>query len=372
MRFELSETQKQIEKTARQFLSNECPIGEVRRLMETSTAHDAALWKKMADQGWTGMIFPEEFGGMGLGMIEMAATFEQMGRALLPGPFYSTVALAGPLIQAAASVDQKRMYLTPLCEGTLIATAALIEGEADWDTAAWHTTCSNGKLSGRKMFVTDAAAADLIVVAAQNGLFIVPKGAPGMRIVPLKAIDVTRKMYEVSFENTPAEKIAEGAAAERAIAYALKVATVALTAEMAGGMQKLIEITVAYAKARKQFDQPIGKFQAVQHMCADMFLWSESTKSAVYYAAYALEKDLPEADSAVAVAKVYAGDAYRETGNRAIQVHGGMGFTWENDVHLYYRRAKACETALGDAAYHRERIARTLVEGDANSAAVAG
>jgi alkylation response protein AidB-like acyl-CoA dehydrogenase len=366
MRFELSETQKQIEKTARQFLANECPIAEVRRLMETCTAHDGRLWKKMADQGWTGMIFPEEFGGMSLGMIEMAATFEQMGRALLPGPFHSTVALAGVLIDAAGSQEQKQKYLTPICEGTAIATAALIEAGADWDASSWETTAQGGRLSGRKMFVADAAAADAIVVTArvngEAGLFVVPKGAQGTGITALKGMDLTRKIYEVTFDDTPAEQLARGPAATSALTRALKVATVALTAEMSGGMQRLIELTVEYAKARKQFDQPIGKFQAVQHMCADMFLWSESTKSAVYYAAYALDQNLPEADSAVSVAKVYAGDAYRETGNRAIQVHGGMGFTWENDVHLYYRRAKACETALGDAAYHRERIASLVVD----------
>jgi alkylation response protein AidB-like acyl-CoA dehydrogenase len=366
MRFELSETQKQIEKTARQFLTNECPIAEVRRLMETCTAHDAGLWKKMADQGWQGMVFPEEFGGMGLGMVEMAAIFEQMGRALLPGPFHSTVALGGVLIDAAGSEEQKRKYLTPICEGSAIATAALIEADADWDATTWQATARDGKLTGRKMFVTDAAAADSIVVWARSNaepaLFLVSKGAPGIGITALKGMDLTRKIYEVTFDNTPAERIASGAAAEAALAHALKVATVALTAEMSGGMQRLIELSVEYAKARKQFDQPIGKFQAVQHMCADMFLWSESTKSAVYYAAYALDKNLPEAYSAVSVAKVYTGDAYRETGNRAIQVHGGMGFTWENDVHLYYRRAKACETALGDAAYHRERIANLVVD----------
>jgi len=362
MRFELSETQKQIEKTARQFLSNECPVAEVRRLMETETGHDAPLWKKMAEQGWMGMLVAEEFGGMGLGIVELAATFEQMGRALLPGPFFSTVALAAPLIEAAASAEQKHKYLTPICEGAAVATAALIEADANWDPASWRTSCTGGKLSGTKMFVTDAAAADWMVVAAADGLFVVPKNAPGVRITALGAMDLTRKLYQVSFDGTPAEQIAAGETARAAIAHAQNVATVALTAEMAGGMQKLIELTVAYAKARKQFDQPIGKFQAVQHMCADMFLWSESTKSAVYYAAYALEKRLPEADAAVAVAKVYAGDAYREIGNRAIQVHGGMGFTWENDAHLYYRRAKACETALGDAEYHRERIAKLVVD----------
>jgi alkylation response protein AidB-like acyl-CoA dehydrogenase len=366
MRYELSETQQLLSKTARQFLAHECPMAEVRRLMETETAHDRVLWKKMADQGWAGLIFPEEYGGMALGMVEMAATFEQMGRALLPGPFLSTVALAGPLIDAAGSAEQKRQYLTPICEGNACATAALVEGDAEWDPQSWQVSAANSKLSGRKMFVTDAAAAAFFVVAVREqgefALYVVRQGAAGLGIRALKAMDLARKLYEVTFDRTEGALLARGRQAETALEYALNVATVALTAEMAGGMQRVLEITSEYAKTRKQFDQPIGKFQAVQHMCADMFLWTESSKSAVYYAAYALEKKLPEAAAAVSVAKVYASDAYRETGNRGIQVHGGMGFTWENDIHLYYRRAKASENAFGDTRHHRERIARLVID----------
>lgn len=358
MQFELSETQQLLAKTARQFLTKECPIAEVRRIMETPTAHDAALHRRMADQGWTGIAIPEEQGGMGLGMIELAATFEQLGRALVPGAFFSTVALAVPLLQTA---DQ----LAPLCEGTHTATAALIEAEADWNPASWKLPATGNHLTGAKMFVPDAAEASFILTAARDngnlGIYRVAKSAPGLEIIPLKSIDLTRRLYEVRFNNTPAEPIATGPAAGQAIARALQIATLALTAEMAGGMARVLEITVEYAKARKQFDTPIGKFQAVQHMCADMYLWSESTKSAVYYAAYALDKNLPEAASALSVAKVYAADAYREIGNRGIQIHGGMGFTWENDVHLYYRRAKAGETMLGDNVHHRELLASGFI-----------
>ncbi|MBI3679235.1 MAG: acyl-CoA/acyl-ACP dehydrogenase [Acidobacteria bacterium] len=368
MRFELNETQLLLQKSAREFLANECPMAEVRRLMETETAHDAGLWKKMADQGWTGMICDEEDGGMGLGMVEMAAVFEQMGRALLPGPFLSSVALAGPLVAAAGS-EAKRRYLTPMIEGKACATAALIEDSAEWDPAGWRTRAEadgNGyKLHGRKMFVTDACASSFVVVAArlsgEMALFAVSKDSAGSGICRLKGMDRTRPVYEMKFEGTPAELLMKGAAAENALSHALAVATVALAAEMTGGMSKVLELTVAYAKTRKQFDQVIGKFQAVQHMCADMFLWTESSRSAVYYAAYALDKRLPEAATAVSVAKVYAGEAYREVGNRGIQVHGGMGFTWENDVHLYYRRAKASENAFGETGDHRERIARQVV-----------
>ncbi len=370
MRFDLNETQKLLAKSARDFLTNECPMAEVRRMMETTTAYDAGLWKKMAAQGWTGIIFPEQHDGMGLGIVELAAIFEQMGRSLLPGPFHSTVALAGALLDAACDEGQKARYLEPICAGDVRATAALIEEGADWEPSSFRMEAlrSNGgwKLRGRKMFVTDAEAATLLVTAARGegklALFAVPRTAAGVQVVPLKGMDATRPLYEVSFEDSQAELLAAGSAAEKAYSRGLDVAIVALAAEMVGGMQRVLDITVAYAKTRKQFDKPIGQFQAVQHMCADMYLWTESSRSAVYYAAYALDRKLPEAASAVSVAKVYAGEAYREAGNRGIQIHGGMGFTWENDVHLYYRRAKLSENAYGTAAHHRERIARLVVD----------
>ena len=175
-------------------------------------------------------------------------------------------------------------------------------------------------------------------------------------------MDATRKLYQVSFHNVPAELLAQGERARQALDRALDIATVGLVSEMTGGMQRLLEITVEYAKTRKQFGRAIGEFQAVQHQCADMLVYTESSRSAAYYAAYAIQEGIPEARLAVSVAKAYASDAYREVGNRAIQVHGGMGFTWENDAHLYYRRAKASEIAFGDAAFHRERIAKSVVD----------
>jgi alkylation response protein AidB-like acyl-CoA dehydrogenase len=190
----------------------------------------------------------------------------------------------------------------------------------------------------------------------------VPSNAKGLRITNLPAMDATRKLYEVTFDNIPAELLAQGSHARTALDRALDIATVGLVAEMTGGMQRLLEITVEYAKTRKQFGRAIGEFQAVQHQCADMLVYTESSRSAAYYAAYAIQEGIPEARLAVSVAKAYASDAYREVGNRAIQVHGGMGFTWENDVHLFYRRAKASEVAYGDAAFHRERIAKIVVD----------
>jgi alkylation response protein AidB-like acyl-CoA dehydrogenase len=206
--------------------------------------------------------------------------------------------------------------------------------------------------------VTDAAVANFIVVEARNGIFVVEAKAAGMRITPMSGMDLTRKLYAVHFDNTPAEKIGETAG----LSNAFDIATTALVAEMVGGMQRTLDITVEYAKMRKQFGKPIGMFQAVQHHCADMYLETESSRSSAYYAAWALEEDAPDAPTAVSIAKMYASDAARTVGNRGIQVHGGMGFTWENDVHLYYRRAKASETAFGDAIFHRERIARLVID----------
>ena len=357
MQFGLTETQQVLKNSAREFFSAVCPIAEVRRLMETDTAYDAALWQNMAHQGWTGIIFDEEYGGLGLGLVEMAVALEEMGRALLPGPYLSTVLLAGVAIDAAGNPAQKRKYLSRISMGEAHATLALLEADARWDPGAVQLdaqpTLEGFALNGRKMFVPDL------------GLFIVPRGAPGLKISPLPAMDETRKLYQVAFEDVAVAEddfLAIGDSARDALERALAVATVALTAEMVGGMQRVMEIAVEYAKARKQFGKPIGQFQAVQHLCADMLLLTESSRSAAYYAAWALQERAPEAGVAVSIAKAYASDAYREVGNRAIQVQGGMGFTWENNVHLYYKRAKASELMFGDATYHRERIAHLVID----------
>jgi len=364
MQFGLSESQEILKDSARKFFAGECPMEEVRRLMETDTGYDAGLWTKMAEQGYTGIIFPEEYGGVGLGKVELILLMEEAGRALLPGPFFSTVVQAGSVIDAVSSAEHKKKFLAPICAGDARSTVAVLEANASWDPADVKLTAANGKLSGDKLFVTDAAVANFIVVVARNGVFVVEAKATGMRITPMSGMDLTRKLYAVHFDNTPAEKIGETGALPKAF----DIATAALVAEMVGGMQRTLDITVEYAKLRKQFGKPIGMFQAVQHQCADMYLETESSRSSAYYAAWTLEENAPDAATAVSIAKVYASDAARTVGNRGIQVHGGMGFTWENDVHLYYRRAKASETAFGDATFHRERIARQVIDAGAVSA----
>jgi alkylation response protein AidB-like acyl-CoA dehydrogenase len=363
MQFGLSESQQILKDTARKFFAGESPIAAVRKSMETDTAYDAALWTKLAEQGFTGIIAPEEFGGMGLGKVELILLIEEAGYALLPGPFFSTVALAGSVIEACGSPEQKKKYLGSIASGQARSTVALVEAAGSWDTENLGIGAAGNKLTGTKLFVTDAAVADFIVVVARDAVYIVDAKAPGLHIEPMKGMDLARKIYAVEFKNTPAEMLGDSGG----LAEALNVATAALCAEMTGGEQRALELTVAYAKTRKQFGKPIGIFQAVQHLCADMYLETESSRSATYYAAWALEENTPDAAVSVSVAKMYASDAARNVGNRGIQVHGGMGFTWENDIHLYYRRAKASETMLGDATFHRERIARLVIDGAAVS-----
>jgi alkylation response protein AidB-like acyl-CoA dehydrogenase len=358
MQFGLSESQEFLKDSARKFFAGECPSAEMRRLMETETGYDAALWSKLTDQGYTGIIYSEEYDGVGLGKVELMLLMEEAGRALLPGPFFSTVVLAGAVLDAVGSAAHKKKYLASICRGEARATVAILESSASWDLRDVQLTSVNGKLTGEKLFVSDAGVADFILVVARNGVFIVDAKAKGLKISPMLGMDLTRKLYVVEFKDTPAELLGPTTNLPRA----LDIASAALAAELVGGMQRTLDLTVEYAKTRKQFGKLIGMFQAVQHQCADMYLETESSRSAVYYAGWALEENAPDGSTAVSIAKMYASDAARTVGNRGIQIHGGMGFTWENDLHLYYRRAKASENAFGDATFHRERIASLVID----------
>ncbi|MBM3810770.1 MAG: acyl-CoA dehydrogenase [Acidimicrobiia bacterium] len=370
MRFELSDTQQLLKSSARKFLQKECPMAEVRRIMETPAPYDANLWRQMAEQGWTGILFAEDYGGMGLGMVETAAMMEEMGRALLPGPFLATVPMAGVLLDTAGNEELKKIYLSRIGSGESRAAVAVQEEDAAWGWQQVQLSASGGgdalRLHGSKRFVQDAGVADFLLVVARGGrgltLALVERAAEGLSVQPMAGIDLTRRLYSVQCNATPAVLVATGEAAERALERMSLLANAALVAEMLGGMQRVLEISVEYAKTRKQFGKPIGQFQAIQHKCADMVLMVEALRSAAYYAAYAIDHGLEEAQAAVSTAKSYASEAYREVGNHGIQIHGGMGFTWESDLHLYYRRAKASEILLGDAAWHREQIARLVLD----------
>lgn len=373
MEFELNETQRLFQRSAREFFAQECPPTLVREMIEKKEPYSDAIWNKLVEQGWTGLIFSEKDGGLGLGMVELAVAFEEMGRALLPGAFLSTVPLAGSLIEKACSVEYREKRLQAICEGQFKATVALLEDTANWDPDAvgMSATPADGgfKLSGKKLFVSDAVAANCIITVARIGsglalAFLDPKTS-GITIKPMPGIDATRSLSAVEFNDvfvSSEDVVSDSAKAHAALAYAMDVATLALCAEMVGGMQWLLEASVEYAKTRKQFGKPIGQFQAVQHHCANMLLMTESARSAVYYAAWQIGNAPDEAPLAVSMAKAYASDGYREVGNLAVQVHGGIGFTWDENVHFYYKRAKASELMFGDATYHRERIAQLVID----------
>lgn len=347
MQFGLSESQQILKSNARKFLAAECPMVEVRRSLESREPYNPRLWTKLSEQGYTGIIFPEEYGGLGLGKVELALLMEEMGRALVPGPYFSTIAAAA-VIESCGDDDQKHEFLKPVCEGHARATLALIDGPY-----------------GVKLFVTDAPAANYIVLAGESGVSILEPHHSTLRIEPMNGMDLTRKIYSVQFDPDDAIPLAN----PESLTYAADLAAMALSAELVGGMQRVLDMGVEYAKTRKQFGKPIGQFQAVQHQLADSYLETESARSAAYYAAWTLDDNSPGASTAVSIAKMYASDAARNVGNRGIQVQGGMGFTWENDAHLYYRRFKASETMLGDATYHRERIARLVIDRAATATA---
>ena len=376
MDFDLSKPQKMLQASARELLARECGPARVRELMESETAHDERLWQTLADQGWLGLVLPEEYGGLGLGLVELAAVAEEMGRACLPGAFLSTL-FAGALIARAGATEQQAKYLGAIAAGEMKATVALMEESASWEAGAVKLKAERDgdsyRLSGRKLFVPDAEVADLIICVGQDSdvvLLPVERGADGLSVKETPSMDATRKLYEVSFDGVSvAGRDALGADGDPrgALSEAMEVATVALCAEMVGGMQWILDTTVEYAKTRQQFGRAIGSFQAVQHQCADMLLLTESARSASYYAAWALSEGDPAAGGAVSIAKAYCSDAYREVANRGIQIHGGIGFTWEHDLHLYYKRSKSAEVLFGDATFHRERIARLIVDGAAKT-----
>lgn len=370
MEFELSKPQKLLQNSARELFARLSPASRVRELMAIDTALASELWSEVADQGWLGIHLNEEAGGLGLGVIDLVVVAEEMGRACFPGPFLGTV-WAGTLVAEAKPASK---YLPQLTAGELKGAVALLEPEASWDLADVQLQAVRSgagfKITGRKTFVTDAGVADLIVCVARSGddlvLLAVPAKTAGVTINPTAGLDATRKLHDVTFEHVTVEAdhvLASGAAATTALARSMHVGTLVVCADMLGGMQWILEDAVEYAKTRQQFGKVIGSFQAVQHMCADMLLWTESARSAIYFAAWALDAEPKSAARAVTTAKVYTSDASREVANRGVQVHGGIGFTWEHDLQLYYKRSKASEILFGDAGHHRARMAEMVLDG---------
>jgi len=368
--FAFSEEQEELRRAVRRFLEDKSPETEVRRLMETESGSDPAVWKQMGEQlGLQGLAVPEEYGGSGYGYVELVVVFEEMGRALLCAPYFSTVALAANLLLAAGDEAAKKAYLPGLASGAQVGTVALAEASGRWDEAGVTleaTEAGDGSwaLTGEKRYVTDGHLADLVLVVARSGagvsVFAVERGAPGFESAPVPTMDQTRKQATLTFSATPARLVGEDGQGWAAVSSMLDKAVVALAAEQVGGAQRVLEMAVEYAKARVQFGRPIGSFQAIKHKCADMLLEVESAKSAAYYAGWAAAEDNDELPVVASLAKSYCSEAYFHAAADNIQIHGGIGFTWEHPAHLYFKRAKSSELLFGDPTYHRELLARRI------------
>jgi len=373
MDFGFSQEQELLRNTARKFFENECKSEFVRARMEEPAAVTEEFWKKLAEQGWLGLVYPEEYGGTGLGFVDLTVLMEEMGRAVMPGPFFSTL-LGGLAILEAGSGEQKKEWLGRIADGQAKATLAWTEPSARWDAAGVTTRAkaSGGTyaLTGTKLFVPDAHLADALVVVARTSegkrpedgvsLLLVQRGAKGLATKLLPTMDQTRKLCEVALDETPAVLLGARDNGWGALERVAQRATVALCAEMCGGAQKVLDMTTDYAKIRIAFGKPIGSYQGVKHRAADMLVDVENAKSLTYYAAWAVDENVPEAPLACSMAKAYTSDAYRKVSGAGIQLHGGIGFTWEHDLHLYFKRAKASEFTFGDATYHRERVAQLI------------
>ncbi len=373
MDFGLSEEQEQLQSSVREFLARECPPAFVREVAKHDDGYPRGLYAQMAALGWTGLIIPEAHGGSGLGLLDLALLLEEMGRAALPGPFFSSAVLGTLALTYGGTVAQKRAWLPKLASGAVVATLALLDAGDRLDAEGVKVRARKSKggyrLSGNMMFVTDAQVSELLIAVFRTGgrgedgvtSFLVPRDTPGVAIKPLESVDLTRRPCEVEFRDVevPASAVlgSEGNG-WKAIARVLDAAAVALAADSLGGAERALEMAVEYAKVREQFGRPIGSFQAVKHLAAEMVAEIEPSRALVWYAAYAHDALPREAAKAASMAKARLSDVYSRTANRAVQIHGGIGFTWEHDMHLWFKRAKWNEYAFGDATYHRERLAR--------------
>jgi alkylation response protein AidB-like acyl-CoA dehydrogenase len=367
--FAFNEEQQELRRTVRSFLEQKSPESEVRRLMGTIEGYDPVVWTQMGVQlGLQGLAIPEEFGGSGYSFVELGVVLEEMGRSLLAAPFFSTVVLAGGVLLNSGDDAAKKEYLPGIASGDTVATVAFTEESGRWDADGIQMQAArrgdSWTLNGTKMFVIDGHTADVILVAARSGaamsLFAVEREAPGLTCAPLATMDQTRKQARLEFSATPARLIGVEGSGWDAVCRMLDLAAVALASEAVGGAQKCLEMSVEYAKVRIQFGRPIGSFQAIKHKCADMLVEVESAKSAAYYAMWAASEGNDELPVVASLAKAYCGEAYFHAAAENIQIHGGIGFTWEHPAHLYFKRAKSSELLLGDPTYHRELLAQRI------------
>jgi alkylation response protein AidB-like acyl-CoA dehydrogenase len=364
-----TDEQEELRRTMRRFCEDRSPSAEVRRLMASTEGYSSPVWEQMASQlGLQSLTIPESYGGAGLGYVELAIVLEEMGRALFCAPYFATVGMAVNALLSSDDEDACVTYLPSIATGETIATLALAEDSGHWDQDGIHLTAeasgSGWLLDGHKSFVVDGAVANLLLVAARSAsgisLFAVEGEASGMSRTPLLTLDQTRKLARLEFAHTPARLVGGEGQAWSGLSRALDLAAIALAAEEVGGAQRCLDMSVEHAKLRYQFGRPIGSFQAIKHRCADMLLHVESARSAALYAAWSAAENSSEVPAMASLSKATCSDAYFYTAAENIQIHGGIGFTWDHDAHLYFKRAKSSQLFLGDTAYHRERLAQRI------------
>ncbi len=378
MDIKLNKSQQSIAKEARRFLAKECPVEYVREMFEDESGFTDEVWKKMAEMDWMAMRIPEVYGGVGMDQIDLNLILEEMGRVVLPGPFFSTVMLAAEAIMEVGSDSQKKRCLPEIAGGSLKGTLALHEAEsgADLDYIYMEARAEGDDfvLNGTKLFVPDAHVADLIICGTRTRIgnepadgitiFLIDSNTDGISVTCLPTMDGTRKLCAVEFNNVKLGSdsiLGEVHNGWRPLQRVLQRAQVGLCAECVGGAQRTMEIASDYAKVRIQYDQPIGAFQAIKHRCAQMYVEAESARSLLYWATWAQDHgDEKEAAIAASAAKSYCSEVFTHNAGSGIQVLGGTGFTMENEMHLFLKRAKANEMALGDPVYHRERLIQLL------------
>jgi alkylation response protein AidB-like acyl-CoA dehydrogenase len=367
--FAFSDEQEELRTIVRQFLENKSDEAAVREQMDTEQGYDEAVWSQMAEQmGLQGLIIPEEFGGSGYSYVELIVVLEEMGRALLCAPYFSSVVLAANALLHSDDDEAKKALLPGIASGETVATLAFTEENGRWDESGITMVATpdgdGWSLSGTKMFVLDGHTADVIVVAARTdagvSLFHLPGDADGLTRTPLSTMDQTRKQARLDFDGVSATLVGTDGAGWSVMERVLDLTAVALAAEQVGGAQMCLDMAVQYAKDRVQFGRPIGSFQAIKHKCADMLLEVESAKSAAYYAGWCAAELNDELPSVASLAKAYCSEAYFHAAAENIQIHGGIGFTWEHPAHLYFKRAKSSELLFGDPTYHRELLAQRI------------
>jgi len=345
--FDFSPEQYTLRDEARRFLEQQCPTSHVREFIDDPSGWSRDLWKQMADLGWMALPFPEEAGGLGQSFLDLVLLLGELGRAVAPVPFLSSVAQVGQVVLRHGSAEQRARYLPGIASGERIATLAIDQTTL---SGSGVDASADGRLTGEHAYVLDAPAADLFVVAAGDRWYVVDEGVV---VTTKRGFDLTRTIGSVSFDGTAAEPLETAG-----LQPGMNICVAAACAEMVGTASKALDVTVQYTKEREQFGRPIGSFQAIKHKCAEMLADLEPSRSAAYYAGWAVATDAPDADLAVSVAKSFGSEALARVAAESVQVHGGIAFTWEHDMHLYQKRIKSMEALFGDEAYHRERIAR--------------